>query len=189
MHPRFKQTWCRVFGPMRVQLCQAIAVFVLSLGCCSGCGYAVGSAYQAEIRTIEVPIFTSDSYRRGMEYQLTEAVQRAIKRRTPFRIVKGPGADTRLTGHVVEVQKYLLGRSGFGDARELQVTLDVHVTWEDLRSGEILRRQRIPIEPELVPFRAQAEFAPEVGQSFATATQLVVENLAAQVVEMMEQPW
>ncbi len=155
----------------------------------SGCGYVVGSTYQTEVRTIEVPIFTSDSFRRGVEFQLTEAVQKEIKKRTPFRIVKGPAADTRLTGHIIQIHKYVLGETGNDDARELQLTYDVEVSWEDVRTGRILAQQRVPIAPDLVRFRSQASFAPEIGQSLATANQAAFDRLARQIVNMMETPW
>lgn len=162
---------------------------LLALLAAPGCGYMLGSAYQAEIRSVHVPTFTSNAFRRGIEFQLTEAVQREIKKRTPFRLAKEPQADTRLTGHIVEVKKDVLGESGFDDPRELQLRLAVEVTWEDLRSGRILSRQVIPLEPEVVHLISQAEFAPEVGQSLATGTSQAVDRMARRIVDMMEAPW
>ena len=41
----------------------------LALTSVSGCrGYIVGSAYSTDIRTVSVPIFKSDSFRRGVEF-------------------------------------------------------------------------------------------------------------------------
>lgn len=155
----------------------------------SGCGYMVGSPHQAEIRSVHVPTFTSDSFRRGVEIQLTEAVQKEIQNRTPFRLVKEPYADTRLTGHITEVRKKRLGETGFDDPRELQLHYSVEATWEDLRTGQILSQQRIPIAPDTVHLLSTADFAPEVGQSLATGTQDAVNRMARQIVDMMETPW
>ena len=155
----------------------------------SGCGYAVGSPHSAEVRTVYVPTFTSDSYRRGIEQQLTEAVHKEIQTRTPFRIVKEPYADTRLTGHILEARKKRLGETKFGDQRELELHYSVEVTWEDLRTGQVLSQQRIPIAPDVVHLLSTAEFAPEVGQSLATGTQDAVHRMARQIVDMMESPW
>jgi len=155
----------------------------------AGCGYLVGPAYQTEVRTVHVPIFTSDTFRRGVEFQLTEAVQKQIQIRTPFRLAKPPYAETRLTGHLVEIRKDILGESRFDDPRELQLAYVVQVTWEDLRSGQVLSQQRIAISPDAVHLMAHAQFAPEVGQSLATGTQQAVDRLARQIVEMMEIPW
>lgn len=156
---------------------------------CSGCGYVVGGAYAPDIRSVHVPTFTSDSYRRGIELQLTEAVQKRIQQQTTYRITRGAGADTRLTGHVVEIRKDVLGETMFDDPRELQFSLAVEVTWEDLRSGQVLAQQRIPIGPDTIQLVSQADFAPELGHSLATATQDAVDQLAQQIVGMMEAPW
>jgi len=162
---------------------------VLWLASVIGCGYQVGAPYQADIKSVHVPIFNTNSFRRGLEYQLTEAVQRRIQQRTPFRLAKGPNADTRLTGTISNLRKNVLGESAFDDARELQISLSITVTWEDLRSGQILKQQQVPIAPELVPLVATADFAPEIGQSLGTSTQQAVDRLAAQIVELMEMSW
>jgi hypothetical protein len=165
------------------------ALIPITLVMLSGCGYMVGSAYGPEVRTVEVSIFQNDTFRRGIEYQLTEAVQREIQTRTPFRLAKGRDADTRLTGRIVDVRKDVLGETRFDDPRELQVSYAIQVTWEDLRTGQLLAQQEVPVAPDVLPLVGQAEFAPEVGQSLATATHDAMSRLAAQIVNMMEVPW
>lgn len=156
----------------------------------SGCaGYMVGGAYAPDIRTVHVPTFTTDSYRRGFELQLTEAVQKQIQQRTPYRLTKGAGADTRLTGHIVEIRKDVLTENRYDDPRELQLSLAVEVRWEDLRSGRVLASQQVPLGTNTVQLIANADFAPELGHSLATATQDAVDQLARQVVGLMETPW
>lgn len=168
----------------------AILLLGLALTAVSGCrGYIVGSAYSTDIRTVAVPIFKSESFRRGVEFQLTEAVQKEIQNRTPFRIVKGPDADTILTGRIVRIRKQVLGETAFDDPRQLQLQLAVEVTWEDRRTGRILSEQRIPIASGSVQLVSQSEFAPEIGQSLATATQNAVDRMARKIVDMMEAPW
>uniref|UniRef100_A0A7C4QM13 LptE family protein n=1 Tax=Schlesneria paludicola TaxID=360056 RepID=A0A7C4QM13_9PLAN len=162
---------------------------VLCAGSASGCGYMLGSAYGPQIRTVEVPIFQNDTFRRGIEYQLTEAVQKEIQNRTPYRLAKGADADTRLSGRIVDLRKDVLGETNFDDPRELQVSLAIRVTWEDLRNGQILAQEVVPVGPDVLPLVGQAEFAPEVGQSLATATRDAVQRLAGQIVNMMEVPW
>src|SRR5439155_14716826 len=123
----------------------------------SGCGYTVGAPFSPEIRSVHVPIFNSGSNRRFLEYQLTEAVQKQIQQRSHFRLVKEDEADTRLTGRIIDLRKSALGQTRNSDARELQANLQVEITWEDLRSGQIMREQRVPIPPELLRLAAQAE--------------------------------
>ncbi len=166
-----------------------------SIGVCllllvlSGCGYTVGNGFSPDIKTVSVPTFENDTNRRGLELQLTEAVQKRIQNGTPYRLARGANADTRLTGRIVQVRKDVLGENANDDPRQLQLSIMVRVTWENLRTGEILAQQEVPIAPESIPLIAQAGFAPELGQSQATATQIVIDQLARQITNMMETPW
>lgn len=166
-----------------------LAGLALGLLVLSGCGYTVGSPYKAEIRTVYVPAFTSSSNRRWLEYQLTESVQKQIQSRTHFRLASEGEADTKLSGRIIDATKRTLGQTGNSDPRELQMNLMVEVTWEDTRTGEILRQERVPISAEALQLAAQSEFAPEVGQSMASGTREVVDRLARNIVDMMEAPW
>lgn len=170
------------------RLTARVGLGLILLAIC-GCGYSVGAPFSPEIRSVHVPIFNSGSNRRFLEYQLTEAVQKQIQQRSHFRLVKEDEADTRLTGRIIDLRKSALGQTRNSDARELQVNLLVEVTWEDVRSGKILAQQRVPLPPEMLQLAAQAEFAPEVGQSLATGDQTAINRLARNIVDMMETPW
>jgi hypothetical protein len=165
---------------------QAALLLLLTI---AGCEYNVGAPYQGHIQSVHVPIFSSKSFRRGIEFELTEAVHKEIQNRTHFRLTKTPYADTRLTGEIVHLNKRSLGESAFDDPRELQLSLAVQVTWVDLRTGEILDQQNVPLEPELVHLISTGDFAPEIGQSLATAKHQALQKLARQIVQMMEAPW
>jgi len=154
-----------------------------------GCGYTLGNNFSGQWRTVDVPIFANETFRRGIEFQLTEAVQKEITRRTPYRLATGNNADTRLTGRIVDAKKDVLGETAFDDPRELQVSLMVRVTWDDLRTGQVLATHELPLQPIDVPLAAQSEFAPEIGQSLATANQDAVQQMAKRIVNMMEMPW
>jgi hypothetical protein len=168
------------------------AVYAVALGLtvfAGGCGYQVGAPFSPEIRSVHVPIFKSSSNRRFLEYQLTEAVQKEIQKRSHMRLVKEEDAETLLTGRIIDQRKTALGQTENSDARELQFNLQVEVSWEDLRTGKIIQAQPIPLPPELVQLAAQAEFAPEVGQSLATGDQTVIDRLARDIVNLMETRW
>ncbi|WP_437186109.1 LPS assembly lipoprotein LptE [Planctomicrobium sp. SH668] len=169
-----------------------------SLVCLSGCGYVVGSPYRTELRTIHVPTFrndafqasyTNDGYRRGFELQLTEAVQKRIQTATPFRLTKSENADTRLTGRVVNVSKGVVNQNKYDDPRELELNLGVEIVWEDLKSGQVLAQSTVPIDAQVAQAVVNTSFAPETGQSLATATQSAVDQMARKIVGMMEMPW
>jgi hypothetical protein len=154
-----------------------------------GCGYHMGAPFSPEIRSIHVPTFSSTVNRRGLEFQLTEAVQTQIKNRTHFKLVHEPQADTRLIGKLVRADKNVLGGTQFSDVREAQMNFVVEIKWEDLRTGAVLSEQRIPLAPDIVRQVATGEFAPEVGQSLATAEQRAIDQLARDIVDKMEVPW
>ena len=166
---------------VRATLCAAVSL-------CAGCGYMVGGAYAPEVSTVHVPTFSSDSFRRGFELQLTEAVQKQIQLRTPYRLAKPPAAQTRLEGHIVSIDKRVENQNRFDDPRELEFAMGIEVRWIDERTGQVLGAREIPLDPQMSTLVAQASFAPETGQSLATATQQAVDQLARQIVGMMETP-
>lgn len=155
----------------------------------SGCGYVVGSPYRQDVRTVHVPTFTNQTFRRGFETRLTEAVQKQITTRTPFRLAKSPGADTRLTGKIVSIDKRPANQNKYDDPRELELSITVEVVWEDLRTGEVIAQRSVPLNAQMAHAVVNTSFAPEPGQSLATATQDAVDQLARQIVGLMEVPW
>lgn len=158
-------------------------------GIVSGCGYMIGPAHDAQLCTISVPIFRNETFRRHLEYPLTEAVQKEIQKRTAMRIVHDSEAQTRLTGTIVDVGKTVLGENRFDDPRELQLGMTVRVKWENLRNGRIISQQDIVLDADTVSLFTQSDFAPEVGHSLATATQDSIEQTARRIVDMMDAPW
>jgi hypothetical protein len=154
----------------------------------SSCGYTTRPPYPSHIHTVYVPIFQSDDYRRGLEFQLTEAVVREIERSTPFKVVSSPEeADSILEGRIKFVEKDVRVENPDNEPRQIQLAMRVEVTWKDRRTGEVLRRGRT--SSSAVPVTRAVQYAPELGQSFATAAQDVVDQLAKQIVNMMEEPW
>lgn len=154
-----------------------------------GCGYTVVSSFPEEVRTIEVPFFQTNSFRRGLEFQLTEAVHQEIQNRTHFRLVKGGVGDTKLIGRLVDARKNVLGETRNDDPRTLQLGFAVEVQWQDQRTGQVLAQQAMPVPEQLAQYYASASFAPEVGASLATAQQQALDDLARQIVNSMESPW
>lgn len=162
---------------------------VLAIVSLPGCGYMLGNGFSPDIKTVSVPVFENDTFRRGLEYQLTESVQKFIMSQTPYRLARDADADTRLTGRIVQVRKDVLGENNNDDPRQLQFSIMVRVTWENLRTGEILAQQEVPVAPAAIPLLTQAGFAPELGQSQATATQTAIDQMARQIVNLMATPW
>ena len=162
---------------------------ILSLTTASGCGYMLGTPTYQGVRTVHVPVFTNTSFRRNIDYLLTEAVQKEIRTRGGYRLDDAETADTILRGRIVEIRKNPLSETRFDDPREVQLMIGAEVTWVDRRSGQILQQRTFPLGSALSQSVSNASFAPEVGQSLATAQQESASRLAAQIADMMEIPW
>jgi hypothetical protein len=180
-------------------------------------GYTTRPNYDENVHTVYVPIFRNKAFQttpfRGMEMELTRAVQREIEWKTPFKIQSNENkADTELLGTIITVTKNHLNRTQQNEVREGELVLAVEVVWRDLRSGVVLSNPRKPLgilpaldlppfDPDNPPCPPAAEkaipvlvtmsgrFLPEVGESVATAQQRVCNTLARQIVGMMEKDW
>jgi len=158
----------------------------------AGCAtYQVGnrSLYPAHIRTVYVPMFESNSYRRNLGERLTEAVMKEIEAKSPYKVVGTPAADSVLSGRITSETKRMLVEDHFDNPRESEVRLQVTVHWVDRRGGEVHAMQAVPLPPELSLVSASSAFIPEIGQSGAVSQQQAIQRLAEQIVAMMESPW
>ncbi|MCH2210179.1 MAG: LPS assembly lipoprotein LptE [Fuerstiella sp.] len=155
----------------------------------SGCGYTFGPQPVRGVRTVHVPVVQTDSFRRNLDYLLTEAVQAEIRTRTVYRLEEEHVADTILNLKIVDYRKDLLSETRFDDARELQLTLGAQISWIDRRNGRVLQERIFPISQDLAQRATDVSFAPELGHSMATAQQKAAERMAAQIVDIMELPW
>ena len=166
-----------------------VALACVTLVGCAGYRYGAASLYPPEIRTVHVPIFESNSYRRNLGEWLTEAVVREIELKTPYKVVHHPNADSILSGTLIADTKRLLVISPTDDPRETELVMQVQVRWVD-RQGNVLReRSGVPVPLELVDVSGTASVVPEFGQSITSGQQLAIEQLAQQIVSLMEIPW
>ena len=165
---------------------------VASLSAFAGCaGYQIGnqSLYPADVRTVYVPTFESNSFRRNLGERLTEAVMKEIELKTPLKVVSSPNADSILSGRITKDTKHVVVQNYYGDPRESELNLYVEVQWIDRHNNAILRNGALPLSAELAAVTGTADIVPEVGQSVATAQQQAIQRLAQQIVALMETPW
>lgn len=143
-------------------------------------GYTNRSLYRDDVRTVAVPIFrvSRTEFRRGLEFQLTEALIKQIETRTPYKVVPVDRADTILDGTVLSLRQTVLTETPRNEPREVQVTIAVRVAWRDLRSGEVLN--------EALNLSENATFVVDVGETVATATDNSFDDLVERIVELME---
>jgi Lipopolysaccharide-assembly len=169
-------------------------------------GYTTRPMYDLSIRTVRVPIFKNLTIIRGLDFQLTEAVIREIESKTPYKVVQcADAADTELIGSIISFTKAITNINQLGENRSAETTLTVELVWRDLRpgmAGAILSQPLPgkpgdpvpgpppvggPVPPVLV--QSLGNFAPELGESMATAQQQNINRLAVRIVSMMEKPW
>jgi len=168
----------------------AVALTLLGLLC--GCAhYRMGmrSLYPPDIHTVYVPIFASGTLRRNQGERLTEAVIKAIESHTPLKVVDSPDADSVLTGRIVRDEKRVTAQSSLDAPRELEFQYRVEINWAN-RRGDTIRAGRTAVfSPRDVPILGTGSFVPEGGQSLVTAQQRAIDDVAVQVVSLMEEPW
>lgn len=166
-----------------------LALAVAGLAGCAG--YQIGNhtLYPADIHTVYVPVFASNSFRRQLGERLTEAVIKEIELKTPYKVVGDPNADSILSGRITGETKRVLVENRFDEPREVETNLQVQVQWLDRQRNLIRQMEPVPVPPELVSITESATLIPEVGQSVAVAHQQAISRLAQQIVSMMEAPW
>ncbi len=160
----------------------------LGLACCmSGCaslgGYSSASLYPGQLGTIYVEMFDNRTFRRDVEYSLTDALAKRIESQTPYRIVSQRDlADTVLKGQITSLTETVLTTErSTGLALEKEMHIVAVVNWENMRTGELL------LDSETV--EAAASYSEYMQQGVSYAANLAANKLAQRIVEQMEQDW
>jgi hypothetical protein len=174
---------------MRSSKARSIALWTLAAVALSqtlpGCGYSLRPPYDERIQTVYVPMFQSIRFRRDLNQQLTELVQKEIERRTPYKVVGRPeGADARLEGTIIADDKLLIVENPNNLPRMLAASVTANVSFTDNRSGRTTTRNTPP-----VLFNQMANFYPEIGQTAGLGFREALERLAEDIVNTMETPW
>lgn len=166
----------------------SVLVILFLAGCA---GYQVGnqSLFPQEVHTVYVPVFKSNSFRRNLGERLTEAVVKEIEKSTPYKVVDEAHADTTLLGAIVQETKTVLVPDLSGDAREVQTSISVQVSWVDNKNVKIRDDKCVPLPEEIADVSGTSNLVPEMGQTVATAQQEAICRIAKQIVGLMEKPW
>lgn len=145
-------------------------------------GYHWNSLYREDVQTVAVPIFTNKEYRRGLEFRLTEAVQKQLESHAPYKVVPRERADTILEGEITSVSLATMSRDWYTVMpRETMYTIKVDFTWKDLRTGRILCQRR--------GFEAQSVYYQTLGEGEFHGSQEVLEQMALAIVEELQADW
>jgi hypothetical protein len=137
----------------------------------------------SEVKTVAVFI-KSQSFRRDLQQQLTEAVIKEINLRTPYRVVGShEKADSIITGVINQEGKNVVVEAPTNFARELNGTITVQVNWTHNPPNEQEKNRLPTVVSETI------NWVPEVGETVLSAYNHITQSLAKQIVDMMEQPW
>ncbi|HPS55425.1 MAG TPA: LPS assembly lipoprotein LptE [Sedimentisphaerales bacterium] len=158
--------------------CVFAALFVTGCG-----GYSNEVLYPEEINTVYVEMFDSDSFYRGIEYELTDALAKRIEADTPYKVVSDRSkADTVIGGSISSAQRSVLTvERETGRAMEKEATLEAIVEWKNLKTGDVLISNKTVI--------ASASYSEWQSQGFRYGYTLSANRLAEKIVELMEKPW
>lgn len=159
--------------------------FVLpaGLGGCGISGYTNDSLFPSNVSTICVKMFDNRTFRRGVEYELTDAIAKRIEAETPYKIVSDQDlADTVLEGQIISIGEHALSTDReLGGVLEKEVEVQAVVQWKNLKTGELL------IDHKTVA--ASASYSDYQLQDFKYGSTVAANNLARKIVELMERSW
>lgn len=160
-----------------VFLCLGVA------GCAGMDGYTNASLYPSGLSSVYVEMFENESFWRGVEYDLSDALSKRIEAETPYKVVSDRDrADSVISGQIVSVDQTVLSiEREMGTALEKEVELRVIVTWKNLTTGELLVESR--------SVGASGSYSALQSQSFKYASRIATNNLASRIVELMETQW
>ena len=182
----------RVAYPFRLFLFVVMPCSLLFCGGCAAYRFGNNTLYAHNVRTVYVPMFQSDSFRTtpgiDMGERLTEAVCKEIEKRTPFKVVGSPDADSVLTGRIVADTTRMMVESPTDQSRMVEMNIQVLVTWAD-RGGAVLSSGSVPLPAASVDVGQAAMLVPEYGRSVVSTQQEGIIKMAQQIVGLMEEPW
>jgi len=159
----------------------AVAMPVFFVGCKGG--YSDQWLYNEHVATVYVEMFDNRTFRRGLEYSLTDALVKQIEAQTPYKVVSDRSrADSILSGTVVDISEGVLsGERQTGLPLEKLAQATAQVSWKNLRSGEsIISNMQV---------RASASFSEFQDQKLEYANEVTANKLAERIVELMQLDW
>lgn len=175
---------------LRINIAFAGTMFAAAVASTGGCssspksGYAFGSAYRTDIKTISVPIFENTTFEHDLEVRLTDALVKEIHRTTPWRVVPVGSGQSTLSGAIIAADLRKLTTEGdSGLVQTLAVDAAVNFEWKENKSGQVLVSRR--------NFRTARAFAPARGaqESLESGQASTIDQLAKDIVAELRSSW
>ncbi len=162
----------------------ALSLYLLfSAGCGTFSGYSNESVYPDNVHTVSLKMFDNQTFRRGVEYDLSDALAKRIEADTPYKIVTSQDyADTVISGQITAISEFALTiERQTGHVLEKEVEIRAVVNWKNLKTGELLIDNLT-----ISSYGTYSEFQQ---QDFKYGSTLAANNLAQNIVEVMEKKW
>lgn len=163
-----------------------LAGILVATGCAKdpAQGYSFASTHAENIRTVHIPIFRNETFTRGVEVELADALVKEIQQTTPWRIVGEDRADAVLSGAITDSRLRTLATNRVtGLSQEVAVTLTVDFDFRDTRSGQSVQSRRgFSAAEAFVPARA-------VGERLEVGEHATVQELAQAIVAQLRSNW
>jgi hypothetical protein len=146
-------------------------------------GYSNESMFPEDVRSVCLEMFDNQTFRRGVEYELSDALAKRIEVDTPYKIVSDTDrADSVISGQIVSIGELALSTDrDIGTVLEREVELRAVVNWKNLKTGQLMI--------DHVKVSASASYSAYQRQDFKYASALAANNLALKIVEQMERKW
>ncbi|MBX3386239.1 MAG: LptE family protein [Phycisphaeraceae bacterium] len=165
-------------------------VFGLIVAAVGGCsadptkGYSFESSFDRSVTAVHVPMFQNDTFAKGVEFEVTDAVVKEIQRTTPWRVTSEGAADAVLEGRVTRATlRRLSQQRDSGVVQEQAVNVTVDFTLRDVRTGKtIVGRRNVQTTDVFVPVQP-------VGERLEVGENAVVQRLAKDLVNELRSNW
>jgi len=156
---------------------------VLCFGLCGCDGYSNDSLYPDDVGSVCLKMFDNQSFRRGVEFELSDALAKRIEVDTPYKIVSDSDrADSEISGQIVSIGELALSTDPkVGRILEKEVEVRAVVNWKNLKTGQLMI--------DHLSVSASASYSAYQQQDFKYASNLAANNLARKIVELMERKW
>ncbi|MFA6186678.1 MAG: LPS assembly lipoprotein LptE [Phycisphaerae bacterium] len=167
----------RIIGAIFVFVCAA----VLLTGCIGG--YSSQSIYPRDVKSVYVEMFDNMTFRRDLEYDLTDAIAKRIETDTPYKIISDRSkADTVLSGKITSLYNSALTiERNVGRPLEEQAEVTAIFSWKDLRTGQYIVSDK--------SITATASYSEFQQQGFKYGSKVAANKLAERIVEGMQTDW
>jgi hypothetical protein len=167
--------------------CCFYAVMCMILSGLCGCAalkvYSNKSLFPGNVKSVCLEMFDNQTFWRGIEYELSDALSKRIETETPYKIISDRNhADAVISGQLVSIgESALTTERETGRILEKEVELVAVVNWKNLNTGQLL------INNQTVT--ASASYSEYQMQDFKYGSSLAANKLARNIVELMEQKW